>query len=49
MLKKIKTLFSRFGCLHNYVPESPLLYGSFSRGIMVCSKCGKKQLVENTK
>jgi len=49
MLKIIRTLFRRFGCLHDYVPTSPLLYGSFSRGMMVCTKCGKKQLVENSK
>ena len=48
MLKYIKLFFKRFCCLHDYVPASPLIYGSFSRGLMVCHKCGKKQLVENT-
>lgn len=42
-MKKIKQLFDRLFCLHDYVPASPLKYGSFAI-FYVCRKCGKKSL-----
>ena len=35
-------------CLHDWVPASPLLYGSYAFLYCVCRKCGKIELTVNT-
>lgn len=42
--------FIRLHCSHWYWHrESPLEFGSFSRGVIVCNNCGKKKLIEQLK
>ena len=47
---EIGKAFIRLHCPHFYWHnESPLMMGSFSRGIIVCNNCGKRKLVEQLK
>ena len=52
MMKKkladeIGEAFVRLHCSHFYwYRESPLIMGSFSRGVIVCANCGKKKFIE---
>lgn len=48
--KKLKSLIVRVTCTHDYyIPTSQLEYGSFSRGLYVCQRCGKLKLTEELK
>ena len=47
---KIGKAFIRLHCSHWYWHrESPLYFGSYSRGVIVCCNCGKKKLIEQLK
>ena len=44
---KIGKVFIKLCCPHFYWhKESPLEFGSYSRGVIVCNNCGKKKLIE---
>ena len=47
---EIGKAFIRLHCSHLYWHrESPLEFGSYSRGVIVCNNCGKKKLIEQLK
>lgn len=47
---EIGKAFVRLHCPHWYWHrESPLEFGSYSRGVIVCNNCGKKKLIEQLK
>lgn len=47
LANKARNIFIRLYCPHCYWHiESPLKFGSFSRGVIVCNNCGKKKLLE---
>ena len=47
---EIRKAFIRLHCPHFYWHnESPLMMGSFSRGIIVCNNCGRRKLIEQLK
>ena len=47
---EIGKAFAKLHCQHWYWHrESPLEFGSFSRGVIVCNNCGKKKLIEQLK
>ena len=50
LANKIGNAYKRLHCPHFYWHrESPLMMGSFSRGVIVCNNCGKKKLIEQLK
>ena len=47
---EIGKAFIRLHCSHWYWHrESPLEFGSYSRGVIVCNNCGKKKPIEQLK
>ena len=47
---EIDKAFIRLHCPHFYWHnESPLMMGSFSRGIIVCDNCDKRKTIEQLK
>lgn len=47
---EIGKAFIRLHCSHWYWHrESPIEFGSFARGVIVCNNCGKKKLIEELK
>ena len=50
LANEIGKAFVRLHCSHDiWLNESFLKMGSFSRGVIVCSKCGKRKFIKQLK
>ena len=49
-MKNKNSIINKILCSHlNWKKANPLLYGSFSRVLIVCKKCGKIKLIDDLK